>query len=53
MNAVDAPTTKDKHYKWIIVTSQSTPTDEVKALTEVPGWKVVVVSTTEEHMDWR
>ncbi|XP_046551374.1 probable glycosyltransferase STELLO1 [Haliotis rubra] len=39
--------------RWIVVTTISYPTPDIKFLAKIPGWKVVVVGDTTTPKDWR
>ncbi|XP_046365358.1 probable glycosyltransferase STELLO1 [Haliotis rufescens] len=39
--------------RWIVVTTISYPTSDIKFLAGIPGWKVVVVGDTKTPRDWR
>ncbi|XP_048249064.1 probable glycosyltransferase STELLO1 [Haliotis rufescens] len=39
--------------RWIVVTTISYPTPDIKFLANIPGWKVVVVGDTKTPADWR
>jgi len=43
----------EKHDKWIVITSINYPTDDVKKLAEIPGWKMVMVGDTKSPKDWK
>ena len=47
------PKAEDMHDKWIVVTTISSPTEDVKKLAAMDGWKVVVVGDTKTPADWR
>ncbi|KAI8741865.1 glycosyltransferase STELLO1, partial [Biomphalaria glabrata] len=38
--------------KWIVVTSIHPPTDDVKYLAQLPGWRVVVVGDVKSPANW-
>ncbi|XP_055898505.1 uncharacterized protein LOC106078819 isoform X3 [Biomphalaria glabrata] len=38
--------------KWIVVTSIHPPTDDVKYLSQLPGWRVVVVGDVKSPANW-
>lgn len=40
------------HDKWIVITTVSPPTDDVKKLAALEGWKVVVVGDLKTPKDW-
>lgn len=48
-----APPAKEKHDKWIVITTINSPTADVKKLAGIEGWKVVVVGDTKSPADWR
>ena len=48
-----APSTEDMHDKWIVLTTVNSPTQDVKKLAKIDGWKVVVVGDTKTPADWR
>ena len=39
--------------KWIVVTSVAHPTDQVKKLSTIKGWKLVVVADTKTPSNWK
>ncbi|XP_046551375.1 probable glycosyltransferase STELLO1 [Haliotis rubra] len=39
--------------RWIVVTTISYPTPDIKFLAKIPGWKIVVVGDTTTPKDWR
>ena len=41
------------HDKWIVFTTINPPTEDVKKLAKIPGWKVVVVGDTKSPEIWR
>ena len=43
----------EKHDRWIVITSIAPPTEDVKFLANIPGWRVVVVGDTKTPDDWR
>ena len=43
----------EKHDKWIVVTTIQAPTEPVKGLAKMPGWKMVAVGDTKTPKDWR
>ena len=43
----------EKHDKWIVVTTINAPTEDIKALSQLKGWKVVVVGDLKTPEDWR
>ena len=48
-----APPLEELHDKWIVLTTVSSPTEDVKRLAKIDGWKVVVVGDTKTPADWR
>ena len=38
---------------WIVVTSIQEPTDDIKTLSRLPGWKLLVVGDTKTPRRWR
>ena len=48
-----APPAKEIHDKWIVLTTVNSPTEDVKKLAGIEGWKVVVVGDTKTPADWR
>lgn len=48
----DPPPLESQHDKWIVITTSTGPTEAVKALAAVEGWKVVVVGNTHTPPDW-
>lgn len=42
-----------KHDKWIVVTTIQSPTDSVKKLAQLPGWRLVVVGDSSTPKDWK
>lgn len=48
-----SPPVEEMHEKWIVLTTVSAPTDDVRKLAEIEGWKVVVVGDTKTPVDWR
>ena len=47
------PPAEEMHDKWIVVTTINSPTEDVKKLAGIEGWKVVVVGDTKTPEDWR
>ncbi|XP_068752945.1 uncharacterized protein [Montipora capricornis] len=47
-----SPRPEDMHDKWIVITTVSSPTEDVKKLSKIEGWKVVVVGDTKTPEDW-
>lgn len=39
--------------KWIIVTSINGPTEDLKKLSEIDGWKLLVVGDRKTPKDWK
>ena len=48
-----SPSNEDMHDKWIVLTTINSPTEDVKKLAKIDGWKVVVVGDTKTPADWR
>ena len=48
-----APSAEEMNDKWIVVTTINSPTEDVKKLAAIEGWKVVVVGDTKTPTDWR
>ena len=48
-----APPVEEMREKWIVITTINAPTDDVKKLADIEGWKVVVVGDTKTPTDWR
>ena len=46
-----APPAKEIHDKWIVLTTVNSPTEDVKKLARIEGWKVVVVGDTKTPKD--
>ncbi|CAH3141878.1 unnamed protein product [Porites evermanni] len=46
------PPDEEMNEKWIVVTTINSPTDDVKKLAAIDGWKVVVVGDTKTPADW-
>ena len=47
------PPANEMHDKWIVITTINSPTEDVKKLAGIEGWKVVVVGDTKTPADWR
>ena len=47
------PPKEEMNHKWIVVTTINSPTEDVKKLAAIEGWKVVVVGDTKTPADWR
>ena len=41
------------HDKWIVVTSVSMPTEQVKNLSKIKGWKLIVVADLKTPENWK
>ncbi len=41
------------HERWIIVTSISMPTEQVKKLSTIEGWKLIVVADSKTPENWK
>jgi len=48
-----SPPVEEMYEKWIVLTTINAPTDDVKTLADIEGWKVVVVGDTKTPADWR
>ena len=48
-----APPAEEMNDKWIVLTTVNSPTEDVKKLAAIEGWKVVVVGDTKTPADWR
>ena len=44
---------EDLHDKWIVATSVSLPTEQVKNLSKIKGWRLIVVADLKTPKDWR
>ena len=42
-----------KHAKWIVVTTINPPTQQLIALSQIPGWKLVVVGDRKTPINWK
>ena len=47
------PPEKQMNHKWIVVTTINSPTEDVRKLAAVEGWKVIVVGDTKTPANWR
>lgn len=48
------PNEKEIHSgKWIVATSVATPTAQVKKLSKIKGWNVIVVGDTKTPTNWK
>lgn len=47
-----SPPPEELHDKWIVLTTVSLPTEDVKKLAKIDGWKVVVVGDTKTPAGW-
>ena len=47
------PPDEEMNEKWIVITTINSPTEDVKKLAAIDGWKVVVVGDTKTPADWR
>ena len=47
------PRKEDMYDKWIVVTSIAAPTSDVKLLSRIPGWKLLVVGDKKTPKSWR
>ncbi|XP_046850969.1 probable glycosyltransferase STELLO1 [Xenia sp. Carnegie-2017] len=43
---------EDLHDKWIVVTSVSLPTEQVKKLSVIDGWRLIIVADLKTPKDW-
>ncbi|RCN42612.1 hypothetical protein ANCCAN_11414 [Ancylostoma caninum] len=43
---------KEKSTKWIVVTTVQHPTEDIKRLSRIPGWTLVVVGDTKTPKNW-
>ncbi|KAK6178453.1 hypothetical protein SNE40_013242 [Patella caerulea] len=41
------------HKKWIVVTTISAPTDDIKSLARIPGWNVLVIGDSKTPANWK
>ena len=48
-----APKLEELHDKWIVLTTINSPTDDVKKLAQIKGWKVLVDGDTKTPANWR
>lgn len=48
----DPPAKEDMHDKWIVVTSIAAPTGDVKKLSKIDGWQLLVVGDTKTPDNW-
>ncbi|CAB4040242.1 probable glycosyltransferase STELLO1, partial [Paramuricea clavata] len=46
------PENNEIYAKWIVVTSVAPPTDQVKKLSKIKGWKLIVVADTKTPANW-
>ena len=49
----ERPPANELHEKWIVLTTINRPTEDVKKLADIDGWRVVVVGDTKTPPDWR
>ena len=47
------PPGDEMHDRWIVLTTVNSPTEDVKKLAAIDGWRVVVVGDTKTPADWR
>lgn len=47
------PDANEMHDKWIVVTSIAAPTSDIKLLSQIPGWKLLVVGDKKTPKSWR
>jgi len=50
--ALPTPDKKDMHEKWLVVTTISAATDDIKKLAEVKGWQLLVVGDKKTPAGW-
>lgn len=43
---------KEKHENWIVVTTIQYPTEQLKQIAQIPGWRLVVVGDKKTPTDW-
>ena len=43
----------EQYERWIVVTTINGPTPSVEALSQIPGWKMVVVGDRKTPAAWR
>ena len=48
-----SPPVEEMYEKWIVLTTINAPTDDVKKLADIEGWRVVVVGDTKTPANWR
>ena len=47
------PDKKDMHEKWLVVTTISEPTEDVKKLAQIEGWKLLIVGDKKTPEPWQ
>ena len=47
------PPASEMHDKWIVVTTIAHPTDQVKKLSKITGWRLIVVADTKTPKNWK
>lgn len=47
------PKKEDMHEKWLVVTTISEPTEDVKKLAQVKGWKLLIVGDKKTPEPWQ
>lgn len=47
------PKKEDMHEKWMVVTTISEPTEDVKKLAQVKGWKLLIVGDKKTPEPWQ
>jgi len=47
------PKDSDMHDRWIVVTSIFAPTEDIKLLAAIPGWKMVVVGDKKSPKEYK
>ena len=52
LRKLEEPPKNEMHDKWIIVTTISAPTNDIKKLAQVQGWKLIVVADKKTPLEW-
>ena len=52
-HSLPTPEKKDMHEKWLVVTTISAPTEDVKKLAQVQGWKLLIVGDKKTPENWQ
>lgn len=47
------PANSEMHERWIVVTSIFAPTEDMKLLAKLPGWKMVVVGDKKSPKEYK